>query len=136
MGWTGTSLLLICVMGIMYLLDGKLEDQQQATFDKLTTSVTIPAALNNPFWSSFTVTNGGPIALSSHTVYCVPIWFVADGGAGGRSDPSGPIREQWKMTEANVDAGDSTAEQCLALMQTPQPPDCLDMFVEVLNLRG
>ena len=68
-GWTGSSLIVIAVMGVMWWwIDGKLKDQQDDVFQNLTSSVEMPApgdAMN----SFFTLTNGGKTGIV-HSDFC------------------------------------------------------------------
>jgi hypothetical protein len=90
-GWTGTSLIFIGVMGIMWwLLDGKLQDQRDEVFAQLSSQHSIPEQAN-PALTVFTVSNNSSYALSGkHKLVCKINLMV---GNNGTSQVSGPAWE-------------------------------------------
>jgi hypothetical protein len=71
-GWTGTSFILIGVMGIMWWwMDGKLRDQRDNVHEKLVLSVLLPPGEADPVASLFTVTNNSSNEIASYSAYCL-----------------------------------------------------------------
>jgi hypothetical protein len=71
-GWSGTSLLLIGVMGVMWWwLDGKLQDRREDVKDKLGLTVLLPPGEADPVASLFTVTNNSSNEIASYSAYCL-----------------------------------------------------------------
>jgi hypothetical protein len=74
-GWTATSLVMISVMGIMWWwLDGKLRDQIDETYAKLTATARMPPT-NDVYYSAFSVTNGGPVSIGKRAIRAEWFWL-------------------------------------------------------------
>ena len=133
-GWTGTGLLFIGSMAMMWWwLNGVLQDQREEVRNKLTAVARVPPS-NNPFQSGFTIRNGASIDIEKdHMITCQPHLFVGlDGDAlftvvGKFSEASGSTG----MTRIDLLAGNSETDQCLEIMLTPVPPSCMDVTLRI-----
>jgi len=125
-GWTSTSLLFIGVMSIMWWwLDGKLQDQRENVQANLSATATVPPS-NHPYWSTFTVRNGGATGIGGRAILCSPVLQVGENG----SVLSPGLLERFPVTEAELAAGNSESATCLAGVRTPSPR-CIDMELEI-----
>jgi hypothetical protein len=126
-GWTATSAMLIGMMGIMWWwMDGILKDQQEDVQLKLSATVALPAA-NGPYFSKFTVRNGGSTGIGKRTISCDPVLLVAS--SGNLAIPRG-FAEVFPTTSAEMDPGNAETDTCLALMAT-RLPDCIDTLLNI-----
>jgi hypothetical protein len=134
-GWSGTSVLLIAAMGIMWWwLDAKLEDQEDDVFANLRASVVVPPS-GDPYSSKFTVRNGsGSVAIGDRTIECIPILFTdVRGWVLNFRDifPNG-ISEVWPSPQAELGPGNAETDPCLiGILIRDWPPSCLDTILDV-----
>ncbi len=145
-GWTATSIVLICVLGVMWwLIDGRLREQRIDASDHLMIDYSIPDGhKNDPMYAIFTVTNNSDQRLSTrHQLYCYVHRIVMNYGTSGLSNvvllqnfPSGwtianpdpdlhPTKESFPINPG----GDATTDSCLAGIHPQYTFGCADIVL-------
>jgi hypothetical protein len=147
-GWTGTSLLFIVSMTIMWWwLGGKLSEQRIDVALKLSFEhYVIPGMDDNPMFTKFTVVNNSGYALSGkHKLVCYINLAVGDHGTsliekaweGEQLDATGKwtgllggavdaYRDNIPTVETMQPGGDAETDQCLKSLGFAEGTDCID----------
>lgn len=128
-GATGTSILLMLAMGCMYWnLNDKLKDQLADAYKNLEASVSMRAT-NNPYFSGFTVRNGGSTSIGRREIRCTPIMISRTNGTIAVTATG--MAEVFPMTHAEMEPGNAETDMCIAGLG-PVDPGCFDVIVAIV----
>lgn len=129
LGWTTTNALLIGMLGIMWWwMDGKLKDQQEDVYSKL--SIQASSSGNKGELSMFSVTNNGATDIGHHRIFC-RVNF--EGWSHGTWAANGGVDIQIVDSDVPLKGNGGTETTfCLATSSGPPPLLCADMTVEAI----
>lgn len=142
-GWAGTSILLICVMALMFVfLNGILADERTESLDKLTIDYSIPSSEIGSHAAVVTVVNGSSYDISGrHRLIC-QVHVERFAGSGGldnlefmqRPDEGWVMGAHWDtlpIADTGIvihGKGDAESTSCLSVLHfTNTPIKCADI---------
>jgi hypothetical protein len=83
---------------------------------------------NNPYWSNFTIRNGGDTSIGKRDITCSPIMYTHSDGTIGLEVTG--FDEQFPVTNAEMGPGGAETNNCLALIG-PSDARCLDVMLTI-----
>jgi hypothetical protein len=137
------SLLFCGAMGIMYWFTAStLEDQRSDVFAKLTAAAYFSPG-GDPFFSSFTVTNGGSTDIGKHVMGCqMNLVVSSDGSAatgpgfvsivGNTSHIRNTLEQLPEIETPILSGGDAQTDTCLSPVGLGGSVECMDVNVHLL----